>query len=92
MLDDLIDQYETIARDIHPMLPYLNHTEIDSVAIAILTNNLYEKKIPKEYIDFFLKECTDFGPENIPLVTPEWCRGFILSYVEKNKELAHKAQ
>ena len=92
MLDDLINQYETIARDIHPMLPYLNHAEIDGVAIAILVNNLYEKKIPKEYIDFFLKECTDFGPENIPLVTPEWCRGFILSYVEKNKELAHKAQ
>ena len=92
MLDDLINQYETIARDIHPMLPYLSHVEIDGVAIAILVNNLYEKKIPKEYIDFFLKECTDFGPENIPFVTHEWCRGFILSYVEKNKELAHKAQ
>ena len=92
MLDDLINQYEKIARDIHPMLPYLNHAEIDSVAIAILINNLYDKKIPKEYIDFFLKECTDFGTANIRLVTPEWCRGFILSYVEKNKELAHKAQ
>lgn len=90
ILNGLVNQYEQIAVDIHPMLPNLDHYEIDGMATAILVNDMFEKNMGLDLVKFYLEWCSDFDKSTINSISPEWCRGFILYLMEKDKQQNNK--
>lgn len=88
LLNNLVNEYEKIAKDTHSILPNLNFTEIDLLSSTILSLSMFEKNIPVEYIKLYLEWCTDFDGNTISNISAEWCRGMILFLSEKNNKTA----
>ena len=75
----------------HRILPNLNLVDIQSVGFATVVLKMFEDNYDKDMISNFARYCVDIGENNVALLTPEWCRGFILFMTEKNNELARSA-
>ncbi len=85
-INSIISAYEQIASDMHSMLPSLDYPEIDSIATATTVLQMFENGMPKGFINLYLDDCTNFDEHTKSIISPEWCRGFILHITEIDKQ------
>ena len=86
----ITDFYEKTAKDMHQILPKLNHEEIEAVSIAITILHAFDAPVSKSkmygVISSWLEFCTEISIDDFGDLTPEWCRGFIAHWAEIDKE------
>lgn len=82
----IISAYEQIARDMHSMLPTLSYPEIEGITTATTVLQMFNNGMPKDFIKMFLDYCTDFDGYTKSIISPDWCRGFILHIEEIDRE------
>ena len=84
------DFYEQTAKNLHLMLPTLNHTEIETLSIVYtileILNKVNNTKNAKLLIETWLISNTECSIDNFEELTPEWCRGFILHYTQIDEQ------
>lgn len=85
-LNLMIEANQQIAYDMHIMLPTLNFAEIDAISTATTVLKMFEADTPIDFIRLYLNYCTDFDENTINIITPKWCRGFILHLTNIDKE------
>ena len=84
VLNDGVNQMEQIMKDMHRILPNLNFVEIQAVGFATVVLKMFEDNYDKNMILNFARLCADIGEDNIALLSPEWCRGFIKHMVDED--------
>lgn len=85
-LNELVIQYEKLARDMHSILPKLYFDEIDLLSSITLVLRLFEKDVPIEFIRLYLENCIDLDENIINSISEKFCRGLIASLIDKNNE------
>lgn len=86
ILNELVNIYETIAKDAHLVLPNLNFPEIDLLASTTLVLNMFNDDFPIDAIKLYLKKCTDLDNNTINSISVEYCKRLILFLSEKNNK------
>lgn len=93
LLDNSLREFEKSTRDLHKIVPYLNHTECKLMALSKVCLDILnigkDKNIAKEYISSLIIACFDVDKDQIKyFIDVFWLRGFILDLSEKNNQRA----